>query len=57
MKGDRFRARSEPSDLQHLLRVVDRDFGRQHFVQNCSYGSHDNYEYEFLHEQRVAGRR
>lgn len=54
MENDCFWARPEPPQMQHRLRVVDRDLGRQHLVQNCSNGSNHDYEDEFLHEPRVV---
>lgn len=52
VKSNRFGARSEPPQMQHLLRVVDRDFGREHLVQNCGDGRNNGNEDEFLHEQQ-----
>ncbi len=55
MESNRFRARSEPPQMEHLLRVVDRNFGRQHLVQNCGNGRNNGNEDEFLHGPRVVG--
>lgn len=52
MKRNYFWTKSRSPQVQHLLRVVDWDLGRQHLVQHCSNGSNDSYEDELLHRRK-----
>ena len=54
MERNNLRTRSEAAEVEHPLRVVDRNLSGQYFVQNRSYRSDDNYKNELLHGHKSS---
>lgn len=52
VERDNLRTRPETAEVEHPLRVVDRNLSCQYFVQNRGYHSDDNDKNQFLHKHK-----